>query len=68
MSRTAQFNRQALAALAAKQHGVIARPQAFGCGMTERPARLSAREELAYGLMRYTQQGTDVTLGHALLP
>ena len=36
MPRTAQFNGQALAALAAKQHGVIARVQAVQSGMTER--------------------------------
>ena len=36
MPRTAQFDRQALAGLAAKQHGVISRGQALGCGMTER--------------------------------
>jgi hypothetical protein len=36
MSRTARFNRQALAALAAKQHGVIAHGQAAECGMTNR--------------------------------
>ena len=36
MPRTAQFNRAALAALAAKQHGVIARAQALQSGMTER--------------------------------
>ena len=36
MPRTAQFNRQALAALAAKQHGVIARAQAVQSGMTQR--------------------------------
>jgi hypothetical protein len=36
MPRTAVFDRQRLASLAAKQHGVIARAQAFDCGMTER--------------------------------
>jgi len=36
MPRSAQFDRQALAALAGRQHGVMAREQAFGCGMTER--------------------------------
>lgn len=36
MPRTAQFDRQALAALAARQHGVISRAQALECGMTER--------------------------------
>jgi hypothetical protein len=36
MPRTAQFDRQRLAGLAAKQHGVITRPQALACGMTER--------------------------------
>ena len=36
MPRTAQYNRQALAALTAKQHGVIARAQALECGMTRR--------------------------------
>jgi hypothetical protein len=36
MPRTAQFDRQRLAGLARKQHGVIARYQAFECGMTER--------------------------------
>jgi len=36
MPRTAQFDRQALAALAAKQHGVVARAQALHSGMTER--------------------------------
>jgi adenine-specific DNA-methyltransferase len=36
MPRTAQFDRQRLTGLAAKQHGVITRPQALACGMTER--------------------------------
>jgi len=36
MPRTAQFNRQALAALGAKQHGVVTRAQALRSGMTER--------------------------------
>jgi hypothetical protein len=36
MPRTAQFNRQALTALAAKQHGVITRSQALESGMTSR--------------------------------
>jgi hypothetical protein len=36
MPRTAQFNSQRLASLAARQHGVIARRQALECGMTER--------------------------------
>jgi hypothetical protein len=36
MPRTAQFDRQALAVLAAKQHGVVARAQALQSGMTER--------------------------------
>jgi hypothetical protein len=36
MPRTADFDRQRLAALAARQHGVIARAQALDCGMTER--------------------------------
>jgi len=36
MPRTAQFDRQALARLAGKQHGVITRAQALDCGMTER--------------------------------
>jgi hypothetical protein len=36
MPRTAQFDRQALAALVARQHGVIARAQALECGMTTR--------------------------------
>jgi hypothetical protein len=36
MPRTAQFDRQALAGLAAKQHGLIARGQALECGMTVR--------------------------------
>ncbi len=36
MPRTAQFDRRALAGLAAKQHGVIARGQALECGMTAR--------------------------------
>ena len=36
MPRIAQFNGRALAALADKQHGVIARAQALGCGMTRR--------------------------------
>jgi len=36
MPRTAEFNRAALAALAAKQHGVVARRQARQSGMTER--------------------------------
>ena len=36
MPRTSDFDRQALAALAANQHGVIARAQALQSGMTER--------------------------------
>lgn len=36
MPRTAQFDRQALARLSAKQHGVITRTQALACGMTAR--------------------------------
>jgi hypothetical protein len=36
MPRTAQFNKQARTALAAKQHGVIAYEQAVECGMTNR--------------------------------
>jgi hypothetical protein len=36
MPRTAQFDRRALAGLAARQHGVIARDQALECGMTHR--------------------------------
>jgi hypothetical protein len=36
MPRTAQFDRQALARLAGKQHSVITRAQALDCGMTER--------------------------------
>jgi hypothetical protein len=36
MPRTAQFDRQALAVLAAKHHGVVARAQALQSGMTER--------------------------------
>jgi hypothetical protein len=36
MPRSAQFNKQALAALAAKQHGVVTRSQALQSGMTER--------------------------------
>jgi hypothetical protein len=36
MPRTAEFDRQRLASLAGKQHGVIARAQALDCGMTER--------------------------------
>src|SRR5215472_7597402 len=36
MPRSAQFNKQALAALAAKQHGVVTRAQALESGMTRR--------------------------------
>ena len=36
MPRTAAFDRQRLAALAARQHGVIARAQALECRMTNR--------------------------------
>jgi hypothetical protein len=36
MPRTAAFDRQALAGLAAKQHSVVSRSQALGCGMTAR--------------------------------
>jgi len=36
MPRSAQFDRPALAALAARQHGVVARSQALECGMTRR--------------------------------
>jgi hypothetical protein len=36
MPRTADFDRQRLASLAGKQHGVIARAQALTCGMTDR--------------------------------
>jgi len=44
MPRTAQFDRQALAALAAKQHAVITRWQALDIGMSERVLRYRARE------------------------
>ena len=43
MPRTAQFDQQALAALAAKQHGVVARAQALECGMTDRVLRYRGR-------------------------
>ena len=43
MPRTAQFDRPALAALAAKQHGVLARAQALDCGMTDRVLRYRGR-------------------------
>jgi len=43
MPRTAQFDRQTLAALAAKQHGVVARAQALECGMTDRVLRYRGR-------------------------
>jgi hypothetical protein len=43
MPRTADFDRQRLATLAARQHGVIARAQALECGMTERIVRYRAR-------------------------
>ena len=43
MPRTAQFDRQRLAALAARQHGVIARAQALECGMTARMVRYRTR-------------------------
>jgi len=36
MPRTAAFDRQALAGLAAKQHSVVSRSQALDCGMTAR--------------------------------
>ena len=36
MPRSAQFDRQALTALAAKQHGVVTRVQALESGMTRR--------------------------------
>jgi len=36
MPRTAHFDRQRLAALAARQHGLISRTQALDCGMTAR--------------------------------
>ena len=45
MPRTAQFDRQTLAALTAKQHGVIARAQALDCGMTDRALRHRGRAE-----------------------
>jgi len=43
MPRTAQFDRQALAALAAKQHGVVTRSQALESGMTRRVAHYRVR-------------------------
>jgi len=45
MPRTAQFDRQALVGLAAKQHGVLAHDQALECGMTNRVTRYRARSE-----------------------
>jgi len=45
MPRTAQFDRQALAALAARQHGVLARAQALESGMTDRALRHRVRAE-----------------------
>ena len=43
MPRTAQFDRQALAGLAAKQHGVLSRAQALACGMTNPVIHYRAR-------------------------
>ena len=43
MPRTAQFDGRSLAALAARQDGVITRAQALDCGMTERVLRYRAR-------------------------
>jgi hypothetical protein len=43
MPRTASFDRSALAELAARQHGVVARAQALDCGMTDRVLRYRAR-------------------------
>jgi len=45
MPRTAQFDRQTLAAIVAKQHGVVARAQALECGMTDRVLRYRARAD-----------------------
>jgi hypothetical protein len=45
MPRTAQFDRQALAGLAARQHSVITHGQALECGMTNRVAYYRARGE-----------------------
>src|SRR5690242_21200098 len=45
MPRTADFDRQRLAGLAANQHSVIAHGQALDCGMTTRMAYYRARGE-----------------------
>jgi hypothetical protein len=44
MPRTAQFDRQALAALVRKQRGVVARAQVLECGMTERVLTYRSRD------------------------
>ena len=44
MSRTAAFDRKALAVLLDKQHGVISRGQALGCGMSRPVVRYRSRE------------------------
>jgi hypothetical protein len=44
MPRTAQYDRRALAGLAAKQHGVIAHGQALECGMTNGVAYYRVRD------------------------
>jgi hypothetical protein len=43
MPRTARFDRQALAAVVGKQHGLVARTQALDCGMTDRVVRYRGR-------------------------
>jgi hypothetical protein len=43
MPRISAFDRQQLDALAARQHGVVAREQALGCGMTRRVVEYRVR-------------------------
>jgi len=73
MPRTADFDRQRLASLAAKQYGVIARAQALDCGMTERMLRYRARGTgpwqalLPSVYLTHTGQPTDEERGMAAL-
>jgi len=44
MPRTPAFDREALAALLGKQHGIVSREQALGCGMSRPVVRYRCRE------------------------
>src|ERR1700722_12822531 len=51
MPRTADFDRQALAAMIGKQHGVLTRAQARECGMTDRVVKYRCRSDGPWQLL-----------------